>query len=122
MSRYDERVALVAPTACSAPRGRSSMVELQLPKLTARVRFPSPAPFVLQGGATVSGFTFLFAVFCLEGFEPVVGLLPVAFNLLVFSLVNSLVECQVLRPYHASHSQHLMRPENRWCFPVERLA
>src|SRR5690606_20291316 len=32
-SRYSERV-----------RGCSSMVELQLPKLTARVRFPSPAP------------------------------------------------------------------------------
>src|SRR5450759_1765759 len=26
------------------PRGRSSMVEHQLPKLTVRVRFPSPAP------------------------------------------------------------------------------
>ena len=50
MSRYDERVALVAPTACSAPRGRSSMVELQLPKLTARVRFPSPAPLVRHSG------------------------------------------------------------------------
>ena len=106
------------------------MVELQLPKLTARVRFPSPAPFVLQGSATVSGFTFLFAVFCLEGFEPVGGLLPVAFNLLVNSLVeyeglipgDELVECQVLRLYHASHSQHLMRPENRWCFPAARLA
>ena len=50
MSRYDERVALVAPTACSAPRGRSSMVELQLPKLTARVRFPSPAPTERHSG------------------------------------------------------------------------
>ena len=25
--------------------GRDSMVEFQLPKLTTRVRFPSPAPF-----------------------------------------------------------------------------
>ena len=49
-SRYDERVALAAPTACSAPRGRSSMVELQLPKLTARVRFPSPAPTERHSG------------------------------------------------------------------------
>src|SRR5690606_29389496 len=32
-----------APRPASA-RGCSSMVELQLPKLTARVRFPSPAP------------------------------------------------------------------------------
>src|SRR5690606_40533464 len=28
----------------SPPRGRSSILELKLPKLTARVRFPSPAP------------------------------------------------------------------------------
>ena len=82
----------------------------------------------------VSRFTFFFAAFCLEGFDSVVGLLLVAFYLLVFNLVNNLVEyeglipgdklveCQVLRPYHAPHSQHLMRPENRWCFPVERLA
>ena len=30
-----------------ARRGRSSMVERQLPKLHTRVRFPSPAPFDL---------------------------------------------------------------------------
>ena len=30
--------------------GRSSMVELQLPKLIARVRFPSPAPLVGRNG------------------------------------------------------------------------
>ena len=28
--------------------GRGSMVELELPKLTTRVRFPSPAPWTLQ--------------------------------------------------------------------------
>ena len=28
----------------SLNRGRGSMVELELPKLTTRVRFPSPAP------------------------------------------------------------------------------
>src|SRR5476649_2240265 len=32
------------------PRGRSSMVERQLPKLHTRVRFPSPAP-ILSGTA-----------------------------------------------------------------------
>lgn len=30
-------------------RGCSSMVELQLPKLVARVRFPSPAPCDVSG-------------------------------------------------------------------------
>src|SRR5699024_9737153 len=35
--------------ARSAMRGCSSMVELQLPKLTARVRFPSPAPCDVSG-------------------------------------------------------------------------
>lgn len=33
-----------APITIHRPRGCSSMVELQLPKLTVRVRFPSPAP------------------------------------------------------------------------------
>ena len=28
--------------------GRGSMVELELPKLTTRVRFPSPAPAMLR--------------------------------------------------------------------------
>ena len=37
-------------------RGCSSMVELQLPKLTARVRFPSPAPRGRPGSARFRAF------------------------------------------------------------------
>jgi hypothetical protein len=33
-----------APVRVTEPRGCSSMVEQQLPKLNTRVRFPSPAP------------------------------------------------------------------------------
>src|SRR5690606_31515442 len=38
-----------------ARRGCSSMVELQLPKLTARVRFPSPAPCITAGQRAAQG-------------------------------------------------------------------
>ncbi len=41
-------------------RGCSSMVELQLPKLTARVRFPSPAPKDSHPNMHVAGSLILF--------------------------------------------------------------
>src|ERR1700730_2239385 len=44
-----------------AERGRSSMVERQLPKLHTRVRFPSPAPTL--GSPPTEGFTGSFAAF-----------------------------------------------------------
>ncbi len=40
-------------------RGCSSMVEQKLPKLTTRVRFPSPAPFSLAPGFMRRGHLFL---------------------------------------------------------------
>ena len=36
--------------------GRGSMVELELPKLTTRVRFPSPAPWNLKPGTCSLAF------------------------------------------------------------------
>src|SRR5882724_3882263 len=45
--RYDvwaNTVQLAARRNAEGPRGCSSMVERQLPKLIVRVRFPSPAP------------------------------------------------------------------------------
>jgi hypothetical protein len=46
--------------SCALKRGCSSMAELQLPKLTARVRFPSPAPtskiaFIAQSVERIHG-------------------------------------------------------------------
>jgi hypothetical protein len=40
-------------------RGCSSMVEQKLPKLTTRVRFPSPAPFKINDLAAFLGFFLL---------------------------------------------------------------
>src|SRR6185369_11823735 len=45
--RYDvwaNTVQLASRRSAAGPRGCSSMVERQLPKLIVRVRFPSPAP------------------------------------------------------------------------------
>ena len=39
--------------------GRGSMVELELPKLTTRVRFPSPAPWNLKPRNMFLGFFYL---------------------------------------------------------------
>ena len=40
----------------SLNRGRGSMVELELPKLTTRVRFPSPAPWNPKPGTCSLAF------------------------------------------------------------------
>jgi hypothetical protein len=40
-------------------RGCSSMVEQKLPKLTTRVRFPSPAPAIARSRSTISGVSIL---------------------------------------------------------------
>lgn len=50
----------------------------------------------VQGGEHAGSFAFLLGSSCLEGFEPVVGLLPVVFGLLVFGLVHGLVEYEGL--------------------------
>ena len=42
----------------SLNRGRGSMVELELPKLVTRVRFPSPAPEIVQQWQTVIAVLF----------------------------------------------------------------
>ena len=39
--------------------GRGSMVELELPKLTTRVRFPSPAPWNPKPGTCSLAFLFM---------------------------------------------------------------
>src|SRR5580692_2351025 len=47
--RYDvwaNTVQLALRRSAAGPRGCSSMVERQLPKLIVRVRFPSPAPLL----------------------------------------------------------------------------
>ena len=44
VSAWGSSCCMLHPCLIRGERGCSSMVELQLPKLTARVRFPSPAP------------------------------------------------------------------------------
>ncbi len=43
---FDGRGLTASPDRCRDERGGNSVVEYQLPKLIARVRFPSPAPLV----------------------------------------------------------------------------
>ena len=49
-------------------RGRSSMVERQLPKLHTRVRFPSPAPILGRVPGEVFTSIFTASVRCLDYF------------------------------------------------------
>src|SRR5699024_7814491 len=58
MGNHPAEFGMLAPlrSARGPPRGCSSMVEHQLPKLITRVRFPSPAPFdSLTAGTVTAG-------------------------------------------------------------------
>lgn len=56
VSAWCRRAVCLHPHLIRGGRGCSSMVELQLPKLTARVRFPSPAPRGRPGAARLRAF------------------------------------------------------------------
>ena len=56
VSAWGSSCCMLHPRLIRGGRGCSSMVELQLPKLTARVRFPSPAPQERSGSARFRAF------------------------------------------------------------------
>ena len=56
VSAWGSSCCMLHPCLIRGERGCSSMVELQLPKLTARVRFPSPAPQERPGSARFRAF------------------------------------------------------------------
>ena len=56
VSAWGSSCCMLHPCLIRGERGCSSMVELQLPKLTARVRFPSPAPQERSGSARFRAF------------------------------------------------------------------